>query len=98
VDLTEEQEKELGLTACTICEMVFVTTQIDANMQAEHGGGTQRTLARLREATQVDILIHHLRKKQRTQINREETATGKLETTNIGLTTFIPAACDQFVL
>jgi len=41
VDLTEEQEKELGLTACTICGMVFVTTQIDAHMQAEHGGDAE---------------------------------------------------------
>ena len=36
VNITEEQEEAIGLTACKICEMVFVTTQMDAHMQAEH--------------------------------------------------------------
>jgi len=49
VELTKEQEETLGLTACTFCEQVFVTSQIDSHWEAEHkedaedfgGGGSE---------------------------------------------------------
>ena len=41
VELTKEQEEALGLTACTSCEQVFVTSRIDSHWKAEHGGDVE---------------------------------------------------------
>jgi len=41
VELTEKQGEALGLTATSICDLVFIYSRFDSHWQAEHWGDVE---------------------------------------------------------